>query len=224
MESGREVVQCRHSIRATCASRAAKSLLQILHQPLSGPARHGALLYAWARFKGCLKKEAPYDQDVAVAVAWGELLETDEANWWARTPLVTVRTLADACGRYLSANQVLLHQYPVPMATRVTCVGDQASHQIHLETRDYYQVGPYAIPRWQGEEGAIFVRLDDMPAHLADAARQYQGDVPQSLPGAIPAEVFEAFLLTQPNQVELDLLAGYQMSSSSAGCSPLTNA
>lgn len=213
MKLGCEAARSRDSIRATCAARAAKSLLQILHQPLSGSARHGTLLYAWARFKGCLKKEAPQEHDVAVAVAWDELLEADEVIWRARPPLLTVRALAEACGRCLSANQSLVHQYPVPMTTRVTCVGGQAPRQVHLQTRDYYQVGPYSIPRWQGEEGAIFVRLDDMPAHLADAAHQYQGDVTQSLPRAMATEVFEAFLCTQPNQVDLDLLAGYQVSS-----------
>ena len=209
MNSGDNLERDRASIRATCASRTAKSLLKIMHNG----SQVQAAMYAWSRFKGCLNKEAPHEQDVAVAVAWEDLMVADKATWLAREPVVTVSALAIAFARYLAANQVQVHQYPAPMATPFTCLSADQLRSFQLRTRDYYRVGPYSIPRWQGEEGASFVRLDDMPAHLADAAHQYQGDVPQSLPRTMATEVFEAFLCTQPNQVELDLLAGYQVSS-----------
>lgn len=166
------------------------------------------MMLAWSRFKGCLQFEALEARDAVVAVAWEELLGADEATWGTRTPIVTVRSLAAACSQFLATHRALLRKYEVPMSKQITCAGDAGVRQVHLQTRDYYQVGPYAIPRWQVDEcAAIVVRIDDLPALMAEDAHQFLGDNPQPLPGAMAADVFEAFLLTQSNQVELNLLA-----------------
>lgn len=217
MHTDDEFERYRNSIRATCASRTAKRLLQIIHQPLTGPAKRGALTYAWSRFKGCLRQESPQEQDVAVAVAWEDLVDTGDLAWRERAPIVTVQALASASAHYLDSNQDLLHHYPVPMRMQWVLVKAEAKRQITLRTTDYYQLGSYAIPRWQADGlSTTFVRVADMPALLADEVSRYLGDLPPSVPGMLTVEAFEEFLLkTPPGQVELDLLAGYQVSSPS---------
>jgi hypothetical protein len=116
----------------------------------------------------------------------------------------------------MNVHQDLLHHYPMPMTMQWELVKAETKRQITLRTTDYYQVGPYAIPRWQADGlSTTFVRMADMPAVLAGEASQYLGDLPPSVPGMMTAVAFEEFLLTQRNQVELDLLAGYQLSSPS---------